>query len=144
MGGLAAYTRRPCWLRNAPRRTMRTMTCDDREPCDPASSDRPRKAASRASRLMALAIEMQRLIDEGVVRDYAELARLEHVSRARITQIMDLLHLAPDLQERVLFLAPVTKGRARVTERKLRPVAACSCWHEQRAVWARLFSNPSS
>ena len=50
----------------------------------------PAGRVPRISRLMALAIQMQRLIDEGAVRDYAELARLGHVSRARITQIMNL------------------------------------------------------
>jgi len=43
----------------------------------------------RVSRLMALAIHMQELVDSGEVTDYAELARLAHVSRARITQIMN-------------------------------------------------------
>ncbi len=50
------------------------------------------------------------LIREGVVTDYAELARLGHVTRARVTQIMNLLHLAPDIQETLLFLPA---GRAR-------------------------------
>ncbi len=57
----------------------------------------------RLSRLMALAIYMEGLIREGHVADYAELARLAQVSRARITQIMNLLHLAPDIQEEILF-----------------------------------------
>ena len=59
----------------------------------------------RISRLMALAIRFDGLVREGVVADQAELARLGHVSRARITQIMNLLHLAPDIQEALLFLA---------------------------------------
>jgi len=52
---------------------------------------------------MALAIRFDDLIRRGEVRDYADLARLGHVSRARITQIMNLLNLAPDIQERLLF-----------------------------------------
>jgi hypothetical protein len=43
------------------------------------------------------------LIQQGVVKDYADLARLGQVSRARITQIMNLLNLAPDIQEPILF-----------------------------------------
>ena len=39
----------------------------------------------------------------------AELARLGRVSRARITQIMDLLMLAPEIQEEVLHLPLVTE-----------------------------------
>lgn len=53
-----------------------------------------RGSVPRISRLMALAIHMQKLMDESEVTDYAELARLAHVSRARITHIMNLLHLA--------------------------------------------------
>ncbi len=48
----------------------------------------------RISRLMALAIHMDNLVRRGEVTDYADLARLAHVTRARISQIMALLHLA--------------------------------------------------
>lgn len=64
----------------------------------------PPQAIPRIARLMALAIRFDRLIREGVVKDYAELARLGGVSRARITQIMNLLNLPPGEQERLLFL----------------------------------------
>ena len=51
----------------------------------------------RISQLMGLAIRMQELVDSGNVANYADLARLAHVSRGRITHIMNLLHLAPDI-----------------------------------------------
>lgn len=51
----------------------------------------------RVAKLMALAIRFQGFLNEGAVEDYAELARLAHVSRARISQIMNLLLLAPDI-----------------------------------------------
>jgi hypothetical protein len=66
----------------------------------------------RLSRLMALAIRFERLVRQGEVADYADLARLGHVTRARVTQIMNLLLLAPDVQEEVLFL-PRTEGGVR-------------------------------
>lgn len=90
----------------------------------------------RVSRLMALAIRFDQLIRDGVVADQAELARLGHVSRARVTQIMDLLGLAPDIQEAVLFLPATERGRAAITERDLRPIAAMADWRMQRKVWA--------
>src|SRR5688572_13911540 len=65
----------------------------------------------KLARLVALAIRFDDLLRRGEVRDYAELARLGHVSRARVTQIMNLLNLAPDLQEQVLFMSPVVSGR---------------------------------
>jgi hypothetical protein len=76
------------------------------------------------------------------VTDQAELARLGHVTRARLTQIMNLLCLAPDIQEQLLFLPPSTRGRDRITERHLRRIVAISDWRKQRRMWERLI-NPT-
>lgn len=91
----------------------------------------------RVSRLMALAIRFDQLIRDGVVADQAELARLGHVTRARLTQIMNLLCLAPDLQEEILFLPQVEFGRNQLTEKQLRPIAAVPSWDKQRQMWRR-------
>lgn len=90
------------------------------------------------ARLMALAIRFQGLLERGDVRDYAELARLGHVTRARVTQIMNLLNLAPDLQEQILLLPPVRQGRDPLKEWQVRPIAAEAYWPRQRAMWRRL------
>ena len=87
----------------------------------------------RVSRLLALAIRFDGLIRKGAVRDYAELARLGSVSRTRISQVMDLLNLAPDIQEEILFLSRTVAGRDSVTERKLRSVTGEFDWSRQRA-----------
>ncbi len=89
----------------------------------------------RVSRIMALAIRFEGLIRDGVVKDQAELARLGHVSRARLTQIMDLLLLAPEIQEAVLFLPAVDRGGQAIVEKQLRPIAAVSSWTKQRRMW---------
>jgi hypothetical protein len=73
----------------------------------------------RISRLMALAIRFDDLLRRGQVKDYAELARLGHVTRARATQIMNLLNLAPDIQEALLFLPAVEVGHD--------PIRECKC-----------------
>lgn len=91
----------------------------------------------RVSRLMALAIRLDGMIRDGLVADQAELARLGHVSRARVTQIMDLLSLAPDIQEAVLFLQATERGRDAITERDLRPIAAMADWGRQRKLWGK-------
>jgi hypothetical protein len=54
---------------------------------------------------MALAHKLDAMVRSGEIRDYAQLARLGHISPARLTQIMALLHLAPAIQEYVLFLS---------------------------------------
>ena len=89
----------------------------------------------KLARLMALAIRFEDLLRRGEVRDYAQLARLGHVSRARVTQIMNLLNLAPDIQEALLFLPPVMDGRDLVKEWQVRPVAAEPDWRRQRSMW---------
>lgn len=94
----------------------------------------------RISRLMALAIHMDDLVRRGEVADYAELARLAHVSRARVTQIMNLLHLVPDIQEEILNLGRSRGSRGAIAERKVRPIAAVPNWRKQRTMWADLKS----
>ena len=92
----------------------------------------------RVSRLMALAIRFDGLIRDGVVTDQAELARLGHVTRARLTQIMNLLRLAPEIQEAILFLPRVERGRDPIKERQLRPIAAQPDWRKQRTMWSAI------
>lgn len=82
----------------------------------------------RITRLMALAIKFQEMVDRGDVRDYADLARLGYVTRARLTQIMNLLLLAPDIQEHLLSLP----GSSAVRETHLRATASNIHWVEQR------------
>jgi len=104
----------------------------------PGASVDARGRIPRVARLMALAIKFDRLLGEGAITDQAELARIGHVTRARVTQIMNLVHLAPDIQEAVLFLPPVTEGRDPITERDLRPIAAEVDWGRQRGAWRDL------
>lgn len=97
----------------------------------------------RVSRLMALAIRFDQLIRDGVVADQAELARLGHVSRARVTQIMNLLHLAPDIQEQILFLPCITQGRDPIQLRHVLPIATECRWRQQRREWG-LICHPEN
>jgi len=92
----------------------------------------------RISRLMALAIHFDGLLRRGEVKDYANLARLGHVSRARISQVMGLLNLAPDVQEAILLLPRALTGKDAITERNLRPVASVSSWIQQRRLWIKI------
>ncbi|MEQ8785091.1 MAG: hypothetical protein RIC55_02290 [Pirellulaceae bacterium] len=91
--------------------------------------------APRVAKLLALAIRFDRLVSDGTVANYADLARLGRVSRARLTQIMNLLHLAPDIQEEILFLPATERGMDGVTERDLRPIVTEADWGRQRRMW---------
>ncbi len=92
----------------------------------------------RLSRLLALAIKLEQHIRDGIICDYADLARLGHVSRARISQIMNLLLLAPDIQEEILFLPPTCRGRDRFGVGQLQAIALVPSWSKQRRLWDQL------
>jgi hypothetical protein len=91
----------------------------------------------RIARLMALAIRFEEVLRDETIQDYAELARLGRVTRARITQIMKLRHLAPDIQEEILFLQN-TKG---INERNLRPIVCRIDWCEQRRMFRKMLTK---
>jgi hypothetical protein len=90
----------------------------------------------RIARLMALAFRFEELLREKKIRNYAELARRGRVTRARMTQIMKLLNLTPDIQEQILFLRPV-KG---LNERNLRRIVRQIDWDEQRSMFQKLIT----
>ena len=93
---------------------------------------------------MALAHHFERLVVTGVVKDYAELARLGMVSRARISQIMNLLLLAPDIQEAILFLPKTTSGHDPIKLKHLQPLCLQLDWERQRYTWNQLCSRHNS
>ena len=94
-------------------------------------------AIPRIARLMALAIRFEGMLRDETIQDYAELARLGRVTRARITQIMKLRHLAPDIQEQILFLSDI-KG---INERNLRPIISRIDWSEQRRLFQKVYGR---
>lgn len=89
----------------------------------------------RLSRLMSLAIHFEGLLARGEVTDMADLARLGHVSRARITQIMNLRILAPDIQEDLLFLPRTRTARDALKYADICPLTTEPDWAEQRRIW---------
>ena len=88
----------------------------------------------RISKLMALAIRYDQMLNDGVVESQSELAELLHVSQPRMTQIMNLLHLSPEIQECILFLED-SNGRSSCNERNIRSLASKLAWREQLRMW---------
>lgn len=100
-------------------------------PPPPAPKPEPVRRPAKVARMLALAHHLQRAIDQGLVADRAEVARKLGLTRARVTQLLDLLLLAPDIQGAVLTLA-AEDGREPTCERELRAVAGLTRWDEQR------------
>jgi len=104
-----------------------------------SEAEPPCPAIPRIARLMALAIRFDRMLQNETIQDYAELARLGRVTRARITQIMKLRHLAPDIQEQILFLPRTERGHDVIHLRQLQPLALAADWRRQRRMWQNLY-----
>ena len=127
----AAHATRPLCSR-APSATyaIRFPKCQRRR--STAAKEPTAARIPRVTRLLALAHRIDGMIRSGELRDWAEAARLAGVTRARMTQIANLLQLAPDIQEAVLDVPRVVKGSDPITERQLREIVGEVDWSEQR------------
>ena len=92
----------------------------------------------RISKLVALASRMQSMLESRQVDTFQQLAELGKISQPRMTQIMSLLNLAPDIQEELLYLPEVMQGKAAIHERLLRPLTREMDWRVQRRIWGRI------
>ncbi|HKZ18949.1 MAG TPA: hypothetical protein VJQ57_02450 [Acidimicrobiia bacterium] len=70
----------------------------ERPPIDPAT-------VPRITRMLVLGYHFERLVREGKVKNYAEIARMTGLSRARVTQVVNMILLDAGEQERLLHLA---------------------------------------
>ena len=68
---------------------------------------------------MTLAIQCDQLIRDGVIKNQSELAHYANITTARMTHIMWLTNLAPEIQEAILFLPRVESGSDTVKEIEL-------------------------
>lgn len=95
----------------------------------------------RVTQVVALAIQFQEMIQKCEARDYADLARLGCLTRERMSQIMELIWLAPDIQREILEFPPRGATRFPISEVAVRKIAAHLAWHDQRESWQQLKNN---
>ena len=103
----------------------------------PSRSESPPQAPHIA-RLMALAIRLEHLIETGQIANHAEIARTAGLTRARVTQILNLANLAPDIQQAVLELADHPSESTRLKEADLRRYSQIHCWGKQRRLFQKM------
>ena len=103
-------------------------------------SAKPAGRIQRVSRVLALAIECDRLISDGVIKNQSELSHYAQVTTARMTHIMWLTNLAPDIQEAILFLPRVESGPDTVKEIEVRRIARVMDWGVQRGSWGEILT----
>ena len=100
----------------------------------PSVVHEPVRRPARVAIALALAHKIEEAIERGVVRDRAEVARRLGLTRAKITQLLDLTLLAPDIQATVLCLESVD-GVEPTSERGLSAVARWGDWRHQQERW---------
>ena len=89
----------------------------------------------RVARLLGVAYTVDGMIRTGELKNMAAAARMLGVTRARMTQIMNLVLLGPPIQEAILGLPLTTTGRDPVSERQLRSIMSEPEWHRQLELW---------
>ena len=124
--------------RRPPRRVSRPHRHSEGLTAPPAV---PAGRVPRVARLLALAIRLEQLVQARVIANYAALAELGHVSRARVTQILNLRLLAPDIQEALLFLPRTERGRDPMHLGELQRLTLVVDWKEQRKLWEALLAK---
>jgi len=87
--------------------------------------------------LLRKALEWQALLESGQVHNQAEIARREGITRARVTQVMSLLRLPPEIQQHILTM-PDAVRRPAITERALRPITQLEDLADQKAKFQEL------
>jgi hypothetical protein len=103
----------------------------------PPQPVKPVRKPARVARMLAFAHKVKQAIE---VKDYegqADAARQLGLTRARVSQLMDLTWLSPSIQEEILFLERVD-GLEPLTERSLRNAVSFPEWTEQEEAWQRL------
>ena len=108
------------------------------EPRCPDDGIPKRGRLPRVTEVLALAIYIQAAVERREVTDYAEFARSRYVSRERISQVLKLIWLAPDIQVEILYLPPALPGRQPISELSVRRIAEILDWDQQREQWKRL------
>jgi len=71
------------------------------------------------------------LLSAGTISSYAELTELGHVTTARISQITNMLSVAPGIQEAILYLPRTLQGHDSIHLRQLQPIAMTLEWRKQ-------------
>ena len=102
------------------------------------ASTTPLGRIPRITRLLALAHRCRDLVRDGVIINQSELAHYGQISTTRMSQIMWLDNLAPDIQDAILALPRTVQGRDEILEREVRPIAKTLDWNQQRSMWAAL------
>ncbi len=98
-------------------------------------------APARIARVVAVAHHVDHLVRSGVAKSYADVGDLGGITRARVSQLTNLLFLSPVIQERLLFLHRPATGREQLGERDLREICLEPDWGRQQVLFDALLAR---
>ncbi|ACY13375.1 hypothetical protein [Haliangium ochraceum] len=98
------------------------------------SAPLPTRRPARVAQMLAFAHRVEAEVTRGDFESRSAAARHYGMTTGRITQLLSLLWLAPDVQEDVLFLEAID-GREPVSGQALEKIARIADWSEQRRGW---------
>ncbi|MCK4415308.1 MAG: recombinase zinc beta ribbon domain-containing protein [Candidatus Eisenbacteria sp.] len=130
-GNVGALTRRV-----APERVVSTVRASRDKPKPPRAPRTP-----HVVELLRKAIEWEALLESGQVPNQAAIARREGITRARVTQVMGMLRLAPEIQQHILSM-PDVACRPSITARALQPIAQILPRNSQLHAFHHLLNCP--
>ena len=120
---------------------MTTLRVQVQLKSEPRSAPLPEPA--RVARLLVLAHRLEQEVRSGET-DLAGIARRYGLTRARVTQLLNLTLLAPEIQEAILTAPSIERSRDPITERSLRAIVAEPVWERQVPRWAAIAPRPRS
>lgn len=68
----------------------------------------------------------------------SEEARLTATTRERVSQVMKMMRLAPDIQDEILRLPPMRRRQRAITVPEVTAIAEEIVWDDQRESWRKL------
>lgn len=92
----------------------------------------------RITHTVARALMFENAIANGEAADHADLARLTATTRERVSQVMKMMRLAPDIQDEILRLPPVRRPQRAITVPEVTAIAEEILWDDQRESWRKL------
>ncbi len=104
----------------------------------------PRKIRIKKEPLLrqhiVLAYQIQELFEKEKAKNLRQVGQWLHMTQARISQIMNLFFLSPDIQEEILFSD--REKISQITEHKIRKIPMEINWDKQREMWDEICKTP--
>jgi hypothetical protein len=122
--------------KNSPENTMRFEFEIHLKPIQQIGKKTAPKKEPSLRFCLVLAHQIQELFDQGKVKSLSEAAVLLNMCNARISQVLNLVSLAPEIQKEILI--PNIEATEKITEFHIRCIAMEPKWGKQIETWTKI------